>query len=58
VVIEFRPFTHGTGGGAHSMFWMIENRNVTPNLFGDEYSDMTFWKNDTKDPKTLTTFSA
>lgn len=40
------------------MYWMITNRNVAANGFGDEFSDLSFWKNDKNDPKTLTTFDA
>src|SRR6266852_2270090 len=28
------------------MYWMITNRNVAGNDFGDEFSDITYWRND------------
>jgi esterase/lipase superfamily enzyme len=40
------------------MYWMITNRNVKSDGFGDEFSDLTFWKNEKNDPATLGTFAA
>ena len=28
------------------MYWMITNRNIMPNRLGDEFADLTFWKNE------------
>ena len=28
------------------MYWMITNRNAKSDAFGDEFSKMTFWKNE------------
>jgi esterase/lipase superfamily enzyme len=30
------------------MYWMVTNRNVTANGFGDDFSDLTFWLNDSQ----------
>lgn len=40
------------------MFWMITNRKVTNDGFGDDFSDLSFWKNDNPDPTALTTRAA
>lgn len=37
------------------MHWMIVNRNITPNGLGDEFADLTFWKNESQ---TATDFAA
>jgi esterase/lipase superfamily enzyme len=34
-------------GGTKPMYWMITNRNVKEDGFGDEFSDLSYWKNET-----------
>lgn len=40
------------------MFWMITNRNVKNDGLGDDFSDLTFWTNESNDPKDIVNFGA
>ena len=35
------------------MYWMIANRNVEANGLGDDFADMTYWRNDSGNLQTF-----
>ena len=40
------------------MYWMITNRDVKSDGLGDDFSDLTYWTNESNDPKDVVNFSA